>query len=358
MEDIGIWTNIHKTDKKIYGNIAYSATCSICKRTFLRMIYQLQQNNKKCHRHNTNFESPIKYPTVYGIGYNSLTIEEAPRTELYKRIYQKWRAMIYRCTEKFQNKYPTYKGVTCSKSWLDFKNFYYDVPSLPGYDFWVKNPNHGIMLDKDTVVEGNKIYSKETCCFISHAESNRDVNKRHPESLIKARNVYVEKSSLPIIAKNKITGEELRFSSLSEYGRYNKNGMRHVWMCLSEEEKYASHRSSKGFIFRFENEEFLPKALEEYERCQNKNKNKIKCPNCGNLMRKDSKCCTNCLKQIKRKDWPSKEELIDKINSGMNLSEICRSYGKSNHWTTKIFRAYGIPEHYKEAKEYAMNYCS
>lgn len=45
-----------------------------------------------------------------------------------------------------------------------------------------------IMLDKDTLVKGNKLYSKETCCLISHADSNRDVAERHPEILKKHLN--------------------------------------------------------------------------------------------------------------------------------------------------------------------------
>lgn len=145
--------------------------------------------------------------------------------------------MILRCTEKFQNQYPTYQGVTCSEEWKDFANFYYDVQHLQGFDYWLNHQNEMVMLDKDTLVEGNKIYSKDTCCFISHADSNRDVAKRHPETIRKAHRVSIENNSQPIIITNKYTGEEQFFPSLQECRRVTHLNLRHIWMCLSKVEK-------------------------------------------------------------------------------------------------------------------------
>ena len=135
-----------------------------------------------------------------------------------------------------------------------------------------------IMLDKDTLVKGNKLYSKETCCFISHADSNRDVAERHPEILKKVSQVFAEKASQPVIAINKYTGEEQWFPSLKECCRQlPKVTLRHLWMCLSKEEKYKSHHTSAGYIFRYADEELsdelkqiLHKYMERYKKQQKK----------------------------------------------------------------------------------------
>ena len=73
--------------------------------------------------------------------------------------YARWTAMLERCcSERFKNKYQTYNDVTCSKEWLTFSNF----------KSWMETQDwEGKALDKDLLVYQNKIYSPETCCFIS-----------------------------------------------------------------------------------------------------------------------------------------------------------------------------------------------
>ena len=50
-------------------------------------------------------------------------------------------------------------------------------------------------------------------------------------------------------AINKKTGEIRYFSSVKECARELNDLASHVWMCLSKEEKYKSHKSSKGWVF-------------------------------------------------------------------------------------------------------------
>ena len=71
--------------------------------------------------------------------------------------------MLERCfDEKVKERCPTYENVTCCKEWLSYKNFekwfnsnYYEVKG------------ERMALDKDILFKGNKIYSPETCIFVS-----------------------------------------------------------------------------------------------------------------------------------------------------------------------------------------------
>lgn len=117
---------------------------------------------------------------------------------------------------------------------------------------WKDGYGKRIMLDKDILGNGQKLYSKETCCFVTHAESNRDVLKRHPENiqkLIVGGREYGKDLGRKIKATNKKTKEEFIFNSLQSCAKELNLNLRHIWMCLSKEEKYKSHKSSKGWIF-------------------------------------------------------------------------------------------------------------
>jgi len=83
------------------------------------------------------------------------------------REYQLWQSMLQRCfDEKYKQKRPTYEGVTCSKEWLSMTKFIEDVSQMRGFglDWWA--------LDKDILVKGNKLYSKDTCCFVPQEVNN------------------------------------------------------------------------------------------------------------------------------------------------------------------------------------------
>jgi len=75
--------------------------------------------------------------------------------------YKLWQGMLQRCfSDKFKQECPTYEGVTCSKDWLSMTTFIEDVSQMKGYGIkdW--------QLDKDILQKGNKLYSKDTCCFV------------------------------------------------------------------------------------------------------------------------------------------------------------------------------------------------
>lgn len=75
--------------------------------------------------------------------------------------YKRWVDMLMRCYNKnYQLKFPTYVGCYASDEWLHFSKF---------REWMVEQNWKGKELDKDLLVLDNKVYSKETCVFISGA---------------------------------------------------------------------------------------------------------------------------------------------------------------------------------------------
>ena len=120
---------------------------------------------------------------VYGIGTlgtfkdgsKPTTSENGKQT----REYILWRSMIQRCyDEKFHESNPTYKDCTVCERWLVFANFLEDLTLIEDYELWRDNPNTGVSLDKDSKVQGNKIYSLETCKFVNKSDNSKERNER------------------------------------------------------------------------------------------------------------------------------------------------------------------------------------
>jgi len=103
-----------------------------------------------------------KRSLVYGVGVNDWD----GNIELDGKLimeYVLWSNMLKRCfDEKIKQKHPTYKDVTCSKEWLSMTKFIEDVSQMKGFGL------SGWALDKDILQKGNKLYSKDTCCFVPH----------------------------------------------------------------------------------------------------------------------------------------------------------------------------------------------
>ena len=73
--------------------------------------------------------------------------------------YRTWKGMLMRCySAKYQETHPTYKGCSVSKEWITFSNF---RAWMEKQDFVVNQ------LDKDLLFECNKVYSADTCTFVT-----------------------------------------------------------------------------------------------------------------------------------------------------------------------------------------------
>lgn len=74
------------------------------------------------------------------------------------KSYDAWQSMINRCySDVYHRKNPSYVGCSVSKEWLYYPSFkeWFDNNYIDGYQ-----------IDKDLKVDGNKVYSKETCRFV------------------------------------------------------------------------------------------------------------------------------------------------------------------------------------------------
>jgi hypothetical protein len=105
--------------------------------------------------------------SVYGVGYlgegeykTSITNDDGKHKQTIQ--YKIWFDMLKRCySEKYHDKYPTYKDCTVCDEWLNFQKFseWYDQN-------YYEIDEEKMELDKDILMKGNKIYSPETCVFV------------------------------------------------------------------------------------------------------------------------------------------------------------------------------------------------
>lgn len=109
-----------------------------------------------------NKNSLIQRKLICGIGINDadyIVKNKINGKTIDCYFYRTWRSMIKRCySDKFHITQPTYRGCSVCNEWLYFSNF----------KAWMEMQNFkGKQLDKDLLFPGNKIYSHETCMFVS-----------------------------------------------------------------------------------------------------------------------------------------------------------------------------------------------
>ena len=102
-----------------------------------------------------------KKPLICGIGINDADYQTHKTINRRLEIcpfYAKWSGMINRCyNSNSLKKRSPYSKCSVSKDWLTFSNF----------KAWMEKQDwRGLDLDKDILVQGNKVYSAETCLFV------------------------------------------------------------------------------------------------------------------------------------------------------------------------------------------------
>ena len=142
-----------------------------------------------------------KRSLVYGVGINDwggkVRVDGKPIWE-----YNLWSGMLQRCfTDGFKQSRPTYEGVTCSKEWLSMVTFIEDVSKMKGFGL------DGWELDKDILHKGNKLYSKDTCCFVPH-EINMLLTKRDKARGEYPVGIYFHKATGKFMAQLNINGKK------------------------------------------------------------------------------------------------------------------------------------------------------
>ena len=90
------------------------------------------------------------------------------KDEYINRAYHLWFNMLQRVGEN-----EMYNNVSICGGWICFANFLEDLPLIKGYNEWVLAGKYEYVLDKDIMQQGinNKIYSVDTCCFVTIHEN-------------------------------------------------------------------------------------------------------------------------------------------------------------------------------------------
>lgn len=93
---------------------------------------------------------------VYGAGSNDVPGGSGAHGR--DPFYVVWHGMLKRCySSKYIARYPAYEGCQVCESWLRFSSF----------KAWMQEQSwQGMVLDKDLLVPGNKLYGPDTCSFI------------------------------------------------------------------------------------------------------------------------------------------------------------------------------------------------
>lgn len=143
--------------------------------------------------------------------------------------YETWKQMLRRIfSDKLHEKFPTYKGCSVEEGWL----------SLACFKAWMENQQwehkgKKLQLDKDFLVEGNRVYSPETCCFVTH-----NVN-----SFCKDKPLFAEDLPLGVYRKTFNPSGNIAFCAtcLDPLGRYP----RHIGYFLTPEDAHEAWRAKK-----------------------------------------------------------------------------------------------------------------
>jgi len=197
---------------------------------------------------------------VYGVGINDADYVTQIKEELGvsggKRkqkvvwicpFYTTWKNMLRRgYSNKFKIKQPTYKDVTVCEEWHRFSTF----------RAWMQAQCcEGSHLDKDLLVPGNKVYSPESCVFVSRQVNNFFLDRGNDRGDYKIGvDWHKQSGKFKARCNNPITGSR-------EYlGLFESEEVAHqAWLSKKLEHAYAlaatqtDPRVAKALIARYEN---------------------------------------------------------------------------------------------------------
>ena len=143
------------------------------------------------------------YKLVCGVGVNDLPNLTRINGKQGKD-YQLWRDMLRRSFSDVSDfARSAYKDVTCCDEWLIFSSFINDIREKSGYG------NDGWHLDKDILIKGNKIYSRDTVCFVPK-EINNLLTKNNKNRGGLPIGVYFQKERSSFASMISINGKQKR----------------------------------------------------------------------------------------------------------------------------------------------------
>lgn len=113
-------------------------------------------------------------PIASGVGFLGDIEKVDPKDREKGGAYRIWVDMIARCYDKVRYpKYKTYNDCSVCDEWHCYANFkkWYD-------ENFYRIDDETMCIDKDIIVKGNKIYSPETCVFVSQKINKLFVNNK------------------------------------------------------------------------------------------------------------------------------------------------------------------------------------
>ena len=118
--------------------------------------FKHQANVLAHHLRRGSVKNPY-FKSVCGVGCVGVGKYKPSVNSIHTPEYSAWKSMIRRCYSKnTHERQPTYKDCYVCDEWHNFQNF---------AEWYVKQPYYSdnYQLDKDLLVDGNKVYSPETC---------------------------------------------------------------------------------------------------------------------------------------------------------------------------------------------------
>lgn len=155
---------------------------------------------------------------------------------IYKQFYRAWRSMLDRCySDKYKARHESYIGCAVCDEWLSLSKFkeWFD-------DNYVK----GWQLDKDLLVQGNKIYAPEYCRYVPRQLNTLLCNASSSRGEC-PQGVHIERKTGKFIVQIKMEGKRVnlgRFESITEASLvYKKEKAKYV---LSKVDSYRGYVDS------------------------------------------------------------------------------------------------------------------
>ncbi|AUR83619.1 hypothetical protein NVP1038O_09 [Vibrio phage 1.038.O._10N.286.51.C2] len=158
------------------------------------------------------------YPSYYGVGFVGYGSHVASNRNI---AYRRWAAMLQRCySPKWHEKHPTYIECEVCEEWQEFQVF---------ADWFEENyPNDGDCydLDKDIRVLGNKVYSPETCKFVTREENVSFSSEGRSYSNGEGRGQKIKTERKPKVMNlysiENPEGDVILFTGITKFARENK----------------------------------------------------------------------------------------------------------------------------------------
>ena len=143
---------------------------------------------------------------VYGKGFNDKTRPAKVDGKNVKE-YGLWRSMLERCfSEKYQTRYPTYKGCNVSDNFLNYSFFYDWCHKQTGFGN-IDDKGRSWCLDKDLLLVGNKTYSETACVFVPYEINSFFVDRGNDRGEYPL-GVYFHKASGKFKAQCAVNGKQ------------------------------------------------------------------------------------------------------------------------------------------------------